>query len=104
LLVNAPSLNTGSENRFVVAIGTTRPVSFSAFLNSFLIRAASDSPASIGIRSLSWKFTPYAPHSASSSTICTGESGSRTGEPNGSRPVLPTVHRPNVNFIFGSGA
>ena len=30
LLVNPPSLNTGWVNRFVVIIGTTRPVSFSA--------------------------------------------------------------------------
>src|SRR5262245_23955087 len=38
------------------------------------------------------------------SQICTGEMGSRTGPPKGSRPMLPTVHRPNVNFLFLSGA
>src|SRR5712691_9744977 len=34
LLVNAPSRKTGSENRLVVAIGTRRPVVWSADLNS----------------------------------------------------------------------
>ena len=61
LEVKAPSLKTGSEKRFVVAIGTTRPLSFRARLKSFLICDAWDSEASMGIRSLSWKLTPYAP-------------------------------------------
>ena len=35
--VNAPSRKTGSRNRLVVAIGTTRPVASSAFLKSATI-------------------------------------------------------------------
>src|SRR3954469_15254335 len=60
--------------------------------------------ASIGIASLSWKFTPYAPTSPSIWQISPSDSLRRVGSPNGSRPMLPTVHRPNVNFSFGSGA
>ena len=64
LAVNAPSLNTGFENRFVVAIGTFMPVSSSARRNRFRIcsRSAADEPG--GTRSSSWKLTPYAPSSA----------------------------------------
>ena len=32
-----------------------------------------------------------------------GSEGSRTGPPNGSRPILPIVHRPKVNLWEGSG-
>src|SRR4051812_2128963 len=58
----------------------------------------------MGTRSLSWKLTPYAPADPSISAIWTGEIRSRVGSPNGSRPGLPTVQRPKVNFILGSGA
>ena len=56
--VNAPSLNTGFENRFVVAIGTLSPVASSARRNRFKIcsRSAADEPG--GTRSSSWKLTP----------------------------------------------
>ena len=59
LLVNPPSLNTGWVNRFVVTIGTTRPVSSSASRKRSMrcvARAASSLPN--GIRSSSWKVTP----------------------------------------------
>jgi hypothetical protein len=59
LAVKAPSLNTGRENRFVVAIGTFMPVSSSAVRNRFTTAsrsAGADEPG--GTRSSSWKFTP----------------------------------------------
>ena len=43
LLVNAPSLNTGWKNRFVVTIGTTIPVSSSAARNRLISRSRSPS-------------------------------------------------------------
>ena len=36
-------------------------------------------------------------------TILTGEIVGRTGSPNGSRPGLPTVQRPNVKCWAGVG-
>ncbi len=68
------------------------------------MRSRSAGVASIGTRSLSWRFTPHAPTSASSATASTGGSGSRTASPNGSRPRLPTVQRPNENLCSGRGA
>jgi hypothetical protein len=56
--VKAPSLNTGSVNRFVVAIGTVMPVDASAQRKPATMRSRSAGVASIGTRSLSWKFTP----------------------------------------------
>ena len=58
LLVNPPSLNTGSPNRFVVAIGTTSPVSSSAPRNSRTTFARSSGLLPGGIRSSSWKVMP----------------------------------------------
>ena len=51
LAVNAPSLNTGFENRLVVAIGTFMPVSSSARRNRFRIasRSAADEPGGIEV-------------------------------------------------------
>src|SRR5215510_7379365 len=103
LLVNAPSRKTGSPNRFVVAMGTQTPESLSAFLNSRTILSHSDADASRGTRSLSWRFTPYAPSSPSLRTMSFGEMGGRTGSPNGSRPGLPTVQRPKVKWCSGFG-
>ena len=37
------------------------------------------------------------------SQIRTGEIASRTGPPKGSRPTLPSVHRPKVNLCSGRG-
>ncbi len=54
----APSLNEGSLNRLVVAIGTLSPVSARAFLKSLMIVARSEGVASMGTRSSSWKLTP----------------------------------------------
>jgi len=53
LLVNPPSLNTGWVNRFVVIIGTTRPVSFSAAVNRSMWRPRAASSLPNGIRSSS---------------------------------------------------
>jgi hypothetical protein len=36
-------------------------------------------------------------------TLRTGSSGGRVSKPNGSRPVLPTVQRPNVKWCSGCG-
>src|SRR5438552_7000099 len=72
-------------------------------MNSLTIRSRSNSDAPIGTRSLSCRFTPQAPTSARSATASTGGSGSRTTSPNGSRPRLPTVHRPNENLCSGFG-
>jgi hypothetical protein len=58
LAVNAPSLNIGCENRFVVAVVTTRPVSASARLKSPIRASRSAGPAPKSNTSLSWKFTP----------------------------------------------
>src|SRR3954447_19969800 len=98
LLVKPPSLNTGWVNRFVVTIGTFRPVSASAALNVSirLDRSASLDPN--GIRSSSWKVSPYAPISASLCTASIGSSGARVASPNGSRACQPTVHSPKVNL------
>src|SRR5262245_49260485 len=103
LLVNAPSRKTGSPNKFVVAMGTQTPESFSAFWNSRTILSRSDADASRGTRSLSWRFTPYAPSSPSLRTMSFGEMGGRTGSPNGSRPGFPTVQRPKVKWCSGFG-
>src|SRR3954453_11622720 len=40
---------------------------------------------------------PHEPSSASLCTESTGSTSARVGPPKGSRPGLPTVHRPNVN-------
>ena len=58
LLVNAPSLNTGWKNRFVVTIGTTSPVSSSAARKRLISRSRSPFSAPKGTRSSSWKLTP----------------------------------------------
>ncbi len=56
LAVKPPSLNTGCENRFVVAVVTFSPVSSRAFLKAAMVASRSDS--SKANTSLSWKFTP----------------------------------------------
>ena len=104
LLVNAPSRKTGSPKRFVVAIGTFTPLLASAALNSRTMRSRSADDASRGTRSLSWRLTPYAPSSPSFSTMRFGDIGARTGSPNGSRPMLPTVQRPKVKWWSGAGS
>ena len=105
LLVNPPSLNTGSSNRLVVTIGTTIPVSSSAALNSSMIRCRSLLLLSGGIRSSSWKVMPYAPSSASLCTASTAASTGRVASPNRSRACQPTVHRPKLNLssLVGCG-
>src|SRR5436190_502250 len=67
------------------------------------MRSRSAGVASMGTRSLSWRFTPQAPTSASSFTASTGGSGGRTSEPNGSRPRFATVQRPKENLCSGRG-
>src|SRR5262245_23258890 len=84
-------------------MGTVMPVDASAARNARTMRSRSAAVASIGTRSLSWKFTPQAPISASLCTARTGSSGGRTNSPNGSRPRFPTVHRPKVNLSAGVG-
>src|SRR5215510_1404517 len=44
-----------------------------------------------------------APTSASKRTSSIGGIEGRTASPNGSRPRLPTVHKPNVNLCSGRG-
>ena len=102
--VNAPSRKAGSENRFVVAIGTVSPVSSSTWRKRPTIRSRSAALASIGTKSLSCRLTPIAPKSASRRTVSAGSTGARVGSPNGSRPVWPTVHSPNVKRSAGEGA
>ncbi len=103
LEVNPPSLKTGWVNRFVVAVVTTSPVSASPVRNRSRMasRAASSEPN--GIRSSSWKFTPYAPSSASFSRAWTGSIAGRVASPKGSRPCQPTVHRPKEKWSSGVG-
>src|SRR5690625_4778879 len=95
-LVKAPSRNTGSLNRLVVAMPSFRPVSRNPCWKRFTIRSRSWAPAPGGTRSSSCRLTPQAPSSASFSSVRFGSSGSRTGPPNGSRPTLPTVHSPKL--------
>src|SRR3954468_14515525 len=75
-----------------------------AALKSLTMRSRADGDASIGTRSLSCRFTPQAPTSARSATASTGGKASRTTSPNGSRPRLPTVQRPNENLCSGRGS
>jgi hypothetical protein len=58
LAVNAPSLNIGCENKLVVAVVTTSPVSASARLKSPIRASRSPGLASKSNTSLSWKLTP----------------------------------------------
>src|SRR4051794_13122805 len=102
--VNAPSLKAGWVNRLVVAIPTNRPVCSRASPNALTSRSRSAADAPKGTRSLSCRLTPAAPISASRCTVSTGSSGSRVGNPNGSPPWWPTVHRPNVNLWCGRGS
>ena len=97
LAVNAPSLNTGCEKRFVVAIGTCMPglVERGAEPLEDLLALRRRSTRA-GSRSSSWKLTPYAPSSASRCTVSTGSSGGRVSWPKGSRPRFPTVQSPKV--------
>src|SRR3954462_10606638 len=84
-------------------MGTTRPVSVRAALNSSMIRARSLLLDPGGIRSSSWKVMPYAPSSAS---LCTASTAARTGRvasPNRSRACQPTVHRPKLNLSSRAG-
>ena len=101
--VNAPSLKIGWPNRLVVAVVTTTPVSSSARRKSPIFRSRSASDASNGNTSLSWKFTPYAPSSASLRTARSAAIGGRTGPPNTSTPCQPTVQMPNENLSCGVG-
>ena len=96
--VNAPSLNTGWPNRFVVAVVTTRPVSSSALRNAEILSSRSAAEAAKSNTSLSWKLTPYAPSSASLRTARSAGMGGRTAEPNTSVPCHPTVQRPNEKW------
>src|SRR4030095_3316354 len=80
------------------------PVCSHTFLNSRTMRSRSEGVASIGTRSLSCRLTPHAPASASNATASSGGTASRTASPNGSRPRLPTVQRPNENLCSGRGA
>ena len=96
--VNAPSLNIGWPNRFVVAVVTTRPVSSSALRNAEIRCSRSAGEASKSNTSLSWKFTPYAPSSASLRTARSAGIGGRTAPPNTSTPCHPTVQIPNEKW------
>jgi hypothetical protein len=51
-------LKAGSEKRFVVAMGTAKPLESSAALKSRTMRSRSARLASMGTRSLSCRFTP----------------------------------------------
>ena len=75
LLVKPPSLNTGWVNRLVVTIGTTMPVSSSAFLKPAMMPSRVCASEPNGTRSSSWNVMPYAPSSASLCTASTGSSG-----------------------------
>src|SRR3954454_10823728 len=103
LLVNPPSLKTGWVKRFVVIIGTTRPVSASAALNRSMWRCRSAASAPKGTRSSSWNVTPAAPSSARRCTDSTGSSAGRLASPKGSRACHPTVQRPKVKLSAGVG-
>src|SRR6516165_3199093 len=85
-------------------MGTVMPCCLHAALNSRTIRSRSAGVASMGTRSLSWRFTPHAPTSASMATMSLGGTVGRTASPNGSRPRLPTVHKPNENLCSGRGS
>ena len=104
LAVNAPSLNMGCENRLVVAVVTTRPVSASARVKSAIRASRSPGLASKSNTSLSWKLTPWAPSSASLRTARSARIGGRTAGPNTSTPCQPTVQMPNENLSAGVGA
>ena len=58
LLVNAPALNTGWLNRFVVAVVTASPVSARPFLKRSMIASRVASSLPNGMTSSSWKLTP----------------------------------------------
>jgi hypothetical protein len=58
LAVNAPSLNTGWLNRFVVAVVTTMPLSASACRNPAIRFSQAAGLAPKSKTSLSWKLTP----------------------------------------------
>src|SRR5512135_2320211 len=103
LAVNAPSLNTGCQNRLVVAIVTTTPVSSRAERKLLSTSSRSRGLAPGGTRSSSWKLTPYTPRSPSRRTNSAGGIGGRTTSPNGSRPGWPTVHSPKANRSSGRG-
>ena len=101
--VKAPSLNIGCQNRLVVAIEQTMPVSSRPFLNRSSSARRWDSGAPKDMRSSSWKLTPQAPISARPRMKSTGSIGGRVASPNGSRPRLPIVHRPKANLCSGFG-
>src|SRR5579863_7082030 len=84
-------------------MGTTTPLCLQAFLNLQTILSRSAAVASIGTRSLSWRFTPQAPISPSTLTISVGGNGGRTKSPKGSRPRFPSVHSPKENLCSGLG-
>src|SRR4051794_126457 len=79
-------------------MGTTRPVSVRAALNSSMIRARSLLLDGGGIGWSAGKVRPYAPSWAG---LCTASTAARTGRvasPNRSRACQPTVHRPKLNL------
>src|SRR5215203_5913626 len=98
LLVNPPSLKTGSWNRLVVTIGTTIPVSSRVRRNSLMIRSRSWALLPGGIKSSSWKVIPYAPISANRVTASTVARTGRVASPNRSRACQPTVQSPKLNL------
>src|SRR5579871_2090615 len=85
-------------------MGTTTPLSLQAARKSRTILSRSLGVASMGTRSLSWRFTPHAPISPSTATISLGGNVGRTASPKGSRPRLPSVHRPKENLCSGLGS
>ena len=101
--MNAPSLKTGSLKRLVVAIGTTMPLSFRAFLKSRTMRSRSAAVASMGIEVVVVEVDAVRAELAQQLDGDDRIDGGRTNSPNGSRPRLPTVQRPNVNLSQGFG-
>ena len=63
--------------------------------NAAICRSRSAFAAPNPNTSLSWKFTPYTPSSASLRTARSAAIGGRTAAPNTSTPCHPTVQIPN---------
>ena len=102
--VNAPSLNTGSVNRLVVAIGTCH-----AGVVERLAEVADDAVA-LGGRRVDRHQVVVVEVDAAGAELRQTVDGRRpdraadaTNSPNGSRPRLPTVQRPKVNLSAGVG-
>ncbi len=103
LAVKPPSRNIGMREQVRRRRGDDEPGLVQCLAERRDPLVALGSVASKANTSLSWKFTPYAPSSASLRTARSAGIGGRTAGPNTSTPCQPTVQMPNEKWSARDG-